>query len=632
MAERVCAKDWSATPLGPLATWSDTLLSFVNFALASAYPAVVLWGQDLLMIYNDAYRSFLGTRHPEALGRAARDVWTELWAALQPQFEAVMLEGKAIYKEREWLAIELNGTMQEFYFNYSFTPLCEHGTVTGILNIAHNVTDEVLASHEVHSLTARLNQVLEDTNDAIVMVDPDWCIAYMNPRAQQMSMPVADVIGKNLWQCYPALLDTDSPWVENLHRAMDERIGCAFEAHYGEPIHVWVKVQVQPSKEGITIFSTEVTEQKLAAEQVRASQEVSLRSEEQLRLITDSLPALVAYINPEARYVRVNRAYETWFDLPREKVVGMSVNELLGPEAGAIVRGHLQEALTGVPRNFDITLHTQEKERLVSISHIPDIDEQGKVRGVIIQGHDITARKRAEEALIQTEKLAAAGRLAASIAHEINNPLESITNLVYLARHSDDLGENHYYLDLVERELRRVAGIATQTLRFYKQSGKPTDICGGELFDSIVMVFHGRIINSRVEVERRDRPAPPVLCFEGEIRQVLINLAGNAIDAMQEAGGRLLLRSREATEGRTGQKGIVLTVADTGGGMSPKTRDRIFEAFYSTKGFGGTGLGLWVSKEIVDRHQGQLRVRSSQRVGCSGTVFTLFLPFDAASR
>ena len=128
------------------------------------------------------------------------------------------------------------------------------------------------------------------------------------------------------------------------------------------------------------------------------------------------------------------------------------------------------------------------------------------------------------------------------------------------------------------------------------------------------------------------RATDPVLCFEGEIRQVLNNIVGNAIDAMHTGGGRLLLRSRSATDWRTGRKGLGITIADTGSGMTPQTRKKVFEAFYTTKGIGGTGLGLWVSKEIVERHEGVLEVRSRDKPGYSGTVFYLFLPFDAVSR
>jgi len=188
------------------------------------------------------------------------------------------------------------------------------------------------------------------------------------------------------------------------------------------------------------------------------------------------------------------------------------------------------------------------------------------------------------------------------------------------------------YLDLADSELRRVTQITTQTLKFYRQSTVPSAITSQELFETVLVIYGIRVMNAKVKVEYGRKAEAPVLCFEGEIRQVVSNLIGNAVDAMAPRGGRLLLRSHESTHWPTGRRGVTLTIADTGSGMGPRVISSIFQAFYTTKGEGGTGLGLWVSKEIVDRHQGILRVRSSQRPSHSGTVFTLFLPFQPASR
>jgi PAS domain S-box-containing protein len=249
--------------------------------------------------------------------------------------------------------------------------------------------------------------------------------------------------------------------------------------------------------------------------------------------------------------------------------------------------------------------------------------------GVVL---DISERKITEQALLRTEKLAAVGRLASSIAHEINNPLESITNLLYLAHAADSLDENREYLALADAELRRASAITSQTLRFHKQSTRPIEVTCEELIVNTLAVLRSRIRNANVTIEKRMRATRPVICFDGEIRQAVYNLVVNAVDALQAAGGRLLLRSREGHDHATGRPGLILTVADTGTGMSLETLAKIFEPFYTTKGEAGTGLGLWIGKEILERHQGYLHVRSSQRPGHTGTVFTLFLPFEPVSR
>ena len=240
---------------------------------------------------------------------------------------------------------------------------------------------------------------------------------------------------------------------------------------------------------------------------------------------------------------------------------------------------------------------------------------------------DLSRQKRSEEVLRRTEKLAVAGRLAASIAHEINNPLEAITNCLYLLANTDLTEDGRSFLDLAQKELDRVAQITVQTLRFYRQSTRraPTDV--DELMDAVVGIFDSRLRRLGIEVFRRMRKVAPIVVHDGEIRQVIANMVSNAIDALP-SGGQLLLRTVPGRHWQTGEPGVVLTVADTGIGMDPTSLGRIFEPFFSTKGITGTGLGLWISLEIIQKHKGTIRVRSRpatvERPG--GTVFRLFLP------
>ena len=175
--------------------------------------------------------------------------------------------------------------------------------------------------------------------------------------------------------------------------------------------------------------------------------------------------------------------------------------------------------------------------------------------------------------------------------------------------------------------------IANQTLRFHKHTSKPTEVLGKGLLASVLLVHRGRMANAKVRVEERSRAERSLRRFEGEIRQVLSNLISNATDAMGErGGGRLLARCRDSHDWSTVREGLTFTIADAGPGMSSESREKAFEAFYTTKGLEGTGLGLWVSAELVARHEGRLRLRTSQTPGRSGTVFTLFLPYAAVTR
>ncbi len=238
---------------------------------------------------------------------------------------------------------------------------------------------------------------------------------------------------------------------------------------------------------------------------------------------------------------------------------------------------------------------------------------------------DITERVLSEQALRKADKLALVGRLSSSIAHEINNPLESVTNLLYLLAGGELGTVEKDYVALAQRELARVSEITAQTLTFNRQQNTHEEAVIVDILDSVLALYQGRLATSGIVVERRFRDRTPVLCFPGEIRQIVTNLVGNAFDAMR-TGGKLLVRERLAHDARTGQAGVQVLVADTGSGMSAEVQERLFEAFHSTKGNNGTGLGLWISRGIAVKHGGSLRFRSSTAAGRSGSVFRLFLP------
>jgi PAS domain S-box-containing protein len=242
---------------------------------------------------------------------------------------------------------------------------------------------------------------------------------------------------------------------------------------------------------------------------------------------------------------------------------------------------------------------------------------------------DLTEQKRSEEVLRRTEKLAAAGRLAASIAHEINNPLEAITNCLYLLEQSILAEDARTYLQMAQRELDRVTHITTQTLRFYRQSTRPVPTDVPDLIESVLALYEARIRDNSIEVVRDYAGAPPIIALDGEIRQVLANLIGNAVDAM--TGGpqprKLVLRARPCYSWHTHGQGLAIVIADRGSGMSPETLQRIYEPFFSTKGITGTGLGLWVSCEIVTKHNGRIQVRTKQN---EGTIFRIVFPLQSS--
>jgi two-component system, sporulation sensor kinase C len=331
--------------------------------------------------------------------------------------------------------------------------------------------------------------------------------------------------------------------------------------------------------------------------------------------------------------VYVNPAFEVMTGYSIDDILGKNCRFLQNNDRDqpglTLVREALdaKKGVVAVIRNYrkDGTMFWNE------LALSPIRDRQGAVTHWVGIQNDVSIRVTVEETLRESEKLAASGRLAASIAHEINNPLDAVMNLIYLARQEPGDGRRDQYLEAADKELRRVAHITAQSLRFYKQSSKPQAVRPVDLICSVLDVYGSQIANGAIALEQSDRKSEAIVCFESEIRQVFSNLIRNAVDAMKGKPGRLLVRSREATEWKTNSKGVLITVADTGAGIDPKSMAKIYTAFYTTKGINGTGLGLWVSSEIVQRHNGRLRVRSRRSESRSGTVFTLFLPYQTSA-
>ncbi len=393
------------------------------------------------------------------------------------------------------------------------------------------------------------------------------------------------------------------------------------DAH-GEILH-WLGV-------GQDIHDTKTYTASLRAEQMETEQR---RSE--LETIYKTSPIGLALLEPEnLTFLNLNDHEAKMLGMPREDLIGRPLSDVAHPDRMPEVFALMRKAAAGTPV-WDHLLEgelaaTPGEKRSWSVNYAPIFNEDGTVRAITTASVEITNQKRAEAALIQSEKLAAVGRLASSISHEINNPLEAITNLLYLIALDESLPETlKVYVHMAQSELSRVSQIATQTLRFHRQAVAPTAVSSAELVNAVIQLYTGRLSNSHIKVDLRYRTHRKILCFENDIRQVLNNLIANAIDAMRK-GGRLLIRAQDSTNMREGiaRRGVRITVADTGHGMSEKTRRRIFEPFFTTKDLNGTGLGLWISAGIVERHQGQLSVRSSVDPRRHGTVFCLFLPCD----
>lgn len=602
--------------------------------LESIGDAVIVTDVETRVVrMNPVAQALTGWTEEEARGHALPDVFRIVdeatRATLEDPVSKVKRGGDAIGLKNHTVLLAKDG--REITIEDNGAPIQdEAGEISGVVLVFRDIEQRRAAERERDQTLARLNSILDVASDGISLIDRNWTITYQNPAADKITAPQGDVVGRNLWESFPEARMEGSPFMEHAYRAMDERIPGDFENYYPEPFDMWFRTSLRPTGEGITVSFQDITERR----KNERERERLLEERNRFYSLTQSSKDFVAmsdmygkpfYGNPYACALLGIDSQEDFskfqlldffFPEDRDRIKNELLAEVLRVgHAATEVRFRHQKTGEAIPMSYQVFLLE---------------DAAGEPFGFGTVSRDLTQDKLTATALIQNEKLAAVGRLAASIAHEINNPLESVTNLMYLARMSEEVTDIQEYLRVAERELRRVSIITNQTLRFHRQSTKPAPVSCQELIADTLSIYQGRLLNSHIVVELRKRAKTPLLCLGSEIRQVLSNLIGNAIDAMP-SGGRLFARSREMTHPKTGNRGITITIADTGTGMSAVTQKKIFEAFYTTKGIGGSGLGLWISKEIVDRHRGVMRMRSRQGVGSHGTVFTLFLPFDGVT-
>lgn len=374
-------------------------------------------------------------------------------------------------------------------------------------------------------------------------------------------------------------------------------------------------------------------------QRLRAALETSEKTLAQLRAILDSMTEGLYIVDRDGHPVMINRVLQDALGVDPQSILEEERAQFDIFDLNGAVLPREQWPTTRVLKGetikhceLRVRRRTPGNEWILRYNGAPVRDKDGTVMMAVLTIEDITAAKHAEQVLIRNEKLAATGRLAATIAHEINNPLQGIMSLVYLLRTSvedPNLQEkSRQYVEMIDAQLQAVARIASQTLKLNRDKGSPQTFLLSELLSELLDFYQANARKQGVRLEKRLETGGRIVGFAGEIRQVMSNLVLNATEATPK-GGNIIVHLYEGVDWRdTARRGYRVTILDSGTGISPQHRSRIFEPFFTTKEETGTGLGLWVSLGIIVRAGGSMRVWSTQKTGRSGTCFSIFLPAE----
>ncbi len=485
----------------------------------------------------------------------------------------------------------------------------------------------------------RLEELLAQAPAAIgMMAGPEHRWTYVNENYVHVTgrRNAADFVGKTLRESLPELeTEPFAALIDQVYRSGEPYVGRELKTrlnrgHTGQPEEAYFDFVYQPVRnaeggiDGVLVHAVEVTERVLA----RKKLEETVAASQRLAAIVESSEDAIISKDLNGIVTSWNPAAERIFGYTAREMVGRSIRTVIPPELqddenrilATIGRGERIE-------HFETVRIKKSGERIdVSLTISPVRDESGRIVGAAKIARDITERKKAEHALRTTERLASVGRLAATVAHEVNNPLEAVTNLVYLAKDRAVRDDVREFLGHAEEELGRISHLTKQTLGFYRETKIASPVRVSAVLTALVAVFAPRTRNKGVEICPEILEDPEIRAIPGEIRQLLANLLSNSIDAVNE-GGRIRVRLSGGTAHHGQQiSGVRITVADSGSGIPASVREHVFEPFFTTKKDVGTGLGLWVCKNIVEKHRGSIRVKSSTVPGKSWTVISVFLP------
>jgi PAS domain S-box-containing protein len=631
MARLIRAYDWAGTPLGPITSWSETLVATVNLMLHSPFPTILSWGPEMVFLYNDPAIPTLAGKHHHALGGFYRNVFHEAWDLVSDDLEACYLRGETPVRDNMFIPILLNGVLEDHYWNYSLIPVYENGQIAGVYDAYRNTTEIVMGARRLRESETRLKLATEVAKLGVFV----WHIP--EDRASWENDQMYEIFGRTredgpvngaAFIREIVLPEYRDAFRQAMEASLQGGERFRFEGKICLPDKTlrWIEVngqlQAQSDESSGQILGTirDITQVK---DSEHALQDSYKRLAE-LAAIVDSSDDVILSKNLNGIITSWNTAAVRVFGYLPEEMIGSSILKIIPEHLHSDEKIIIESVRAGRRVEHFETIRLTKSGKLIDVSLTvsPVKDKEGKVIGASKILRDISGRKRLEKSLLQAEKIAATGRMAATIAHEINNPLEAVVNLLYLLRPKVSDAEGINFLNSVESELSRVSHIAKQTLGYYRENASASSASLSELVQHAITIYEPRCKTAGIEIRSSLNSSRKTVLRRGEIMQVISNLISNSIYSMP-TGGILSLSVNDAE--RSGD-GVILTVQDNGFGISADDLPQVFDAFFTTRNTVGTGIGLFVAKQFVEGHGGQIEIESKNDAENHGTIVRIFLP------
>jgi signal transduction histidine kinase/CheY-like chemotaxis protein len=638
MGERIRTLDWTTPPLGPIEGWPQSLKTAIGIMLGAHSPVAVFWGADHILLYNDPYRKMIGKKHPQGLGRPAREVYPEVWDELAPMFERVMSGLGATAAQDQLLPIDRNGSIEDAWFDFSLNPIpCEDGSICGIFNFALETTRKVHAEKALRDSEERYRRLFTSMTEAFALGEPildeegrpqDFRLLEINEAFEKQTGLSRDIIGKPASLALPGLEDY---WVQTYCSVALGGGPVDFE-QFNRDTDRWYAVHCySPAAGRFAILFRDITRSHRMQEELR-------ESEERFRALVTASSEVLYRMSPD--WSEMRRLSSRDFLASTEKPNHAWLRDYIPPEDQAQVTSAIDEAIR-TKSVFELEHRVLKADGSLGWTFsraIPLMDNRGEILEWFGAATDVTARKQAEKRLREAKNAAeeasrAKSEFLANMSHEIRTPMTVFMSAIEHLLQIDRNPERRQLLGMADVSARRLRALIDDILDFSRIEARKVELeegpfdlraCVREAIDMFTLPAREKDLTLESEVSA-DSPEK-VLGDPNRVGQVLINLIGNAVKFTREGTVRVCVQPRGDL--------LEFSVADTGIGIPKEKLPLIFESFSQVdmsfhRQHEGSGLGLAISKGLVELMGGEISIQS--RLG-EGSVFTFTVPLKTIER